>query len=205
MGVAKDERAQLCDLFAAVGPDAPTLCGDWTTRDLAAHLVIRERRLDAAPGILLPAFSGYLDKVTKSYTDKPWDQLVDLIRTGPPVWSPFNPLDDLVNTTEYYIHHEDVRRATPTWEPRPANPRLDAAIWTTLGRMGKVLLRKSPVGVTVVSGDRRLTVKKGPDPVTLVGAPGEILLWAFGRDQSVLEFQGSDTGVARLKTLKRGF
>ena len=36
----------LCDLFEEVGPDAPTLCGDWTTRDLAAHLVMRERRPD---------------------------------------------------------------------------------------------------------------------------------------------------------------
>ena len=49
--LAESERALFADLLAEVGPDAPTLCGDWTTRDLAAHLVVRERRLDATPGI----------------------------------------------------------------------------------------------------------------------------------------------------------
>ena len=38
------ERLALADLMAEVGPDAPTLCGGWTTRDLAAHLLLRERR-----------------------------------------------------------------------------------------------------------------------------------------------------------------
>ena len=48
------ERYALCDTFEAVGPDAPTLCTPWRTRDLAAHLVIREGRPDAAVGLLVP-------------------------------------------------------------------------------------------------------------------------------------------------------
>ncbi len=40
--VAQVERAQLCDLFERVGPQAPTLSGDWDTHHLAAHLVVRE-------------------------------------------------------------------------------------------------------------------------------------------------------------------
>ncbi|PWW62510.1 TIGR03085 family metal-binding protein [Actinokineospora spheciospongiae] len=206
MGVAKDERAALCDLFTVVGPDAPTLCGAWTTRDLAAHLVIRERRLDASAGILVKPLAGYLDKVTRGYLAKPWDELVTLVRTGPPVWSPFKPLDELINTTEYYVHHEDVRRATPGWEPRPPAARRDAAIWTTLGRMGKVLLRKSPVGIALRTPEgRTATVKKGPDPVTLVAEPGEILLFAFGRDESRVEFEGPDASISAVKNLSRGF
>jgi uncharacterized protein (TIGR03085 family) len=51
--LAQLERSRLCDLFLEVGPDQPTLCEGWTTADLAAHLVIRERRPDAAPGILV--------------------------------------------------------------------------------------------------------------------------------------------------------
>jgi hypothetical protein len=35
------ERAQLSDLFDELGPQAPTLLTPWTTRDLAAHLVLR--------------------------------------------------------------------------------------------------------------------------------------------------------------------
>ena len=37
------ERAQVCLRFDELGPDAPTLCEGWTTFDLAAHLVVRER------------------------------------------------------------------------------------------------------------------------------------------------------------------
>ena len=37
------ERAQLSDLLDELGPEAPTLLAPWTTRDMAAHLVLRER------------------------------------------------------------------------------------------------------------------------------------------------------------------
>ena len=42
----QSERKALADLLAALGPDAPTLCTGWETRDLAAHIVLRERRPD---------------------------------------------------------------------------------------------------------------------------------------------------------------
>ena len=45
------ERAQLCDLFEELGPGAPTLLAPWTTRDLAGHLVLRERDYLAGPGV----------------------------------------------------------------------------------------------------------------------------------------------------------
>jgi len=55
---AQRERQALCDRFDEVGPDEPTLSGEWTTRDLAAHLIVRERRPDAAGGILIGAIAG---------------------------------------------------------------------------------------------------------------------------------------------------
>src|SRR5437763_933578 len=51
MTAAQRERAALVETMRTVGPNAPTLCGDWTTRDLAAHLVVREGRLDATAGV----------------------------------------------------------------------------------------------------------------------------------------------------------
>ncbi|WP_461013210.1 maleylpyruvate isomerase N-terminal domain-containing protein, partial [Trueperella pyogenes] len=51
MSFSSDERRRLADLLLAKGPDAPTLCEGWFTRDLAAHLWIREHRLDAAVGM----------------------------------------------------------------------------------------------------------------------------------------------------------
>src|SRR4051812_32989801 len=57
------ERAALADLMAALGPDAPTLCTGWTTRDLAAHLIVRATRPDAAAGIMLAGLAGYTKRV----------------------------------------------------------------------------------------------------------------------------------------------
>ena len=36
------ERSNLCDLLDELGPDAATLLTPWTTRDIAAHLYLRE-------------------------------------------------------------------------------------------------------------------------------------------------------------------
>ncbi len=52
------ERKLLADLFDELGPDAPTLLEPWTTRDLAAHLVLREHDYLAAPGLVLPGAWG---------------------------------------------------------------------------------------------------------------------------------------------------
>src|SRR3954468_1320770 len=122
MGVAADERQALSSLLQDLGPDAPTLCEGWTTRDLAAHLVVREHRPDAAPGILVPALAGYTQKVQDRYAAKPWAALVEQVRNGPSKFWPtaIGPLDELTNTAEFLVHHEDVRRAQPGWAPRAA-------------------------------------------------------------------------------------
>ena len=52
------ERKQLADLLDELGPDAPTLLSPWTTRDLASHLVLRERDFVAAPGLVIPGAWG---------------------------------------------------------------------------------------------------------------------------------------------------
>ena len=49
--IADTERAALCDLLDQLGPDAPTLCTGWTTRDLATHLYVRDRNPRAWAGI----------------------------------------------------------------------------------------------------------------------------------------------------------
>ena len=62
------ERAALCDTLEKYGPDAPTLCAGWLTLDLAAHLVAREARSDAAIGLVLPGpFAKHLQNVMDRY------------------------------------------------------------------------------------------------------------------------------------------
>ena len=109
------ERYALCDTFEAVGPDAPTLCTPWRTRDLAAHLVIREGRPDAAVGLLVPPLAQRAQRVQDGYAAGSWPELVERVRTGPPPWSPtrFEAVDAVVNLAELFIHHEDVLRGGP--------------------------------------------------------------------------------------------
>src|SRR5215208_3763328 len=85
---ARAERLALCALFLQLGPDAPTLLDDWTTRDLAAHLVVRERRPDAAAGIVMPVLARHAERVRVQERERPWPELVALVREGPPVWNP---------------------------------------------------------------------------------------------------------------------
>ena len=59
---AWSERQQLCDELERLGPDAPTLCEGWATRDLAAHLYLRERRPDLGIGAYVPPLAGRLER-----------------------------------------------------------------------------------------------------------------------------------------------
>jgi uncharacterized protein (TIGR03085 family) len=207
MGIAKDERLALSALFDELGPDQPTLCEGWQTRDLAAHLVVREHRLDAAPGIMIPAFAGHTQRVQDGYAKRPWGELVEMVRTGPPRFWPasIGPLDELTNTAEFLVHHEDVRRAQPDWEPRPADPTRDAATWKAATQGGRLNFRKSPVGVILRMPDgREARVKTGPAPVAVVGAPMDLLLYAFGRDAVNVTFDGPESAVKSLQTAARG-
>ncbi|MBE1576873.1 TIGR03085 family metal-binding protein [Amycolatopsis roodepoortensis] len=207
MGVAGDERRALSELFEEVGPDAPTLCTGWKTRDLAAHLLVRERRPDAAPGILVPALASYTQRVQDSYAARPWSEVVGKVRSGPAWFWPtsIGAVDELANSAEFLIHHEDVRRGRPGWEPRPADSARDAAAWKSAKQASKLNLRKSPVGVILKTPEgREARVKEGPDTVTVIGAPIELLLFVFGRDAARLTFEGDAYAVDRLRKHDRG-
>ena len=207
MGVAREERRLICEAFEDLGPDAPTLCEGWTARDLAAHLVVRERRADAAPGIMIKALAAHTQRVQDAYAAKPWPQLVDMVRTGPPSLSPFAipGFDELANTVELFVHHEDLRRAQPDWEPRGPEPVRDGALWRMLARSAKLTFRNSPVGVVLRRGDgSEIVAKRGPNTVTLAGEPGELALYAAGREQVRIEFDGEQRAVAVVQGLNRG-
>jgi uncharacterized protein (TIGR03085 family) len=202
VGIAQDERRQLVELMAELGPDAPTLCGSWRTRDLAAHLVIRERRPDTAPGIMLKPFVGHTRRVQDSYAAKAWSELLELVRTGPPFW--VAPVDELINTAEYFVHHEDVRRAQDDWEPRPPDARRDRALWRFLPFTARVTYGASPVGVVLRRPDgERLVAKRGANGVVLTGEVSELVMHAFGRDQARVEFTGDAQAVSAVQALNR--
>lgn len=187
MNWARRERQELADLFAAVGPEAPTLDEGWTTRDLAAHLVIRERHPGAALGILVKPLAAHSETVRRRTAERPWGDLVDLVRTGPPRWSPaaIDAVDRLTNTIEFYVHHEDVRRAADGWAPRALDGDFEHELWRRLKPMSRVLARKAPVGLVLrrSNGDEATAKKAGADGVvvTVTGPASELLLFTYGR------------------------
>ncbi|MBV9025683.1 MAG: TIGR03085 family protein [Streptomycetaceae bacterium] len=204
---AQRERLLLADLLESLGPDAPTLCENWTTRDLAAHLVVRERRAEAA-GLVIPQLAGRLEKAHREFTGKPYEELVQLIRTGPPRMSPFSlkQVDEAANTVEFYIHAEDVRRAQPDWSPRQLDPVFSDALWTRLEKTARVLGRKSPVGLVLRRPSGQTVVAhRGTPVVTVTGEPGELMLFAFGRQSAAhVELDGDKETVERAKEAKLG-
>jgi uncharacterized protein (TIGR03085 family) len=206
MSLATRERAALSDELLRVGPDRPTLCEGWTTRDLLAHLLVRERQPHAAVGILVPALATVTERAMDGYREMPWTEAVALFRAGPQSWSPFRfeRVDAAANGAEFFVHHEDVRRGEPGWEPREPDEERDSALWAGARRMG-MLLRRSPVGVVLArpSGERHV-VKTGPGVVTVVGEPGELVLFAFGRDAVRVELPGASADVEALRGSRRG-
>ncbi|OEU98182.1 MULTISPECIES: TIGR03085 family metal-binding protein [Streptomyces] len=199
---AKRERLLLADLLEANGPDAPTLCEGWRTRDLAAHVVVRERRGDAAGGLLIKQLAPRLERVQAEFTAKPYDELIHLIRTGPPRMSPFalKQVDEAANTVEFFIHGEDVRRAQPDWARRELDPVLEDALWRRLETAARMYGRKAPVGLVLRRPDGQTAVaRRGTPVVTAVGAPSELLLFVSGRtEQADVELDGDKEALARL-------
>ncbi|MDJ0344520.1 TIGR03085 family metal-binding protein [Streptomyces sp. H10-C2] len=205
---AQRERLLLADLLESSGPGAPTLCDGWTTRDLAAHIVVRERRSDAAAGILIPQLAARLERVRQEYALKPYEELVQLIRTGPPRMSPFalKQIDEAANTVEYFVHSEDIRRAQPEWIPRELDSVFSDTLWKRLERMARVAGRRSPVGLVLRRPDGQTAVAhKGTPVVTVTGEPGELTMFALGRqDAARVETDGDKAAVTKVYETKLG-
>jgi uncharacterized protein (TIGR03085 family) len=200
---ARTERAALCDLLDRVGPDEPTLCAGWSTRDLAAHLVVRERRPDAAAGLVIRGLSGHMESVRRAEAAKPFAETVAKVRRPPRLGlAGLAFTDRLTNTTEFFIHHEDVRRAAPSRAPRPLDPALGEALYGQLKTVGKLRLRKFPASIVLTApGFGEVACGAGGPAMTITGDPGELTLFFAGRkDAARLEFGGDEASVASLRS-----
>jgi len=199
------ERAALCDTLEKFGPEAPTLCDGWLTLDLAAHLVAREARSDAAVGLVFKPLAGHLQKVMDGYKARGYDTLVAMLRTGPPVMHRYGPLAT-ANVNENFIHHEDVRRASGEG-PRQLDADIDAVLWKMLGfgaRMAKREVRGAALTLRSPDGRERVVSTEGK-PVTMTGEPGELALFMSGRmGAAVVTLEGEPEGIAIVRAAKFG-
>ncbi|WP_082969634.1 TIGR03085 family metal-binding protein [Mycobacterium kyorinense] len=199
------ERRELCDLLDELGPFAPTLLQGWSAHDLAAHIVLREHGLVAGPCIVLPGpfrrFAESRRAGLAARSEFTW--LIARIRSGPPVgifrigW-----VRDLANLNEFFVHHEDVRRANGQG-PRSLSPELDAALWRNVRRGSRYLTRRlGECGLEIEwPGDaERVTVRSGELMARLSGSPGELLLYIFGRQAAAqIEVSGPPQAVAAVR------
>ena len=181
--------------------------------------VLREHRPDAGLGMMLGGpLAAHARGVQRKLVERtPYPRLVEVIRNGPPRLSLFGlpGADERANVAEYFVHHEDVRRAKPEWEPREIDPGLSEALWRRLG-IARFILRKAPVGVELVRDDQpepdssggpriRITAKARTPVVTVTGTPAELTMWAFGRTAAArVGLDGSEAGVAALAGARWG-
>lgn len=200
--LARTERTALCDLALEVGEDAPTLSGDWTVKDLVVHLLIREGS-PAAIGITVSPLARVTDLASRHLARSDFAVLVERLRKGPPLHSPFRvaQVDKILNTLEFFVHHEDIRRAQPQWEPRDLDARAQDVLWRMIRVGGRALVRGAAVGVTLERADteERAVLKDASGQVVVRGLPAELVLFAYGRQvQSRVELLGDPADVATL-------
>ncbi|HEY1968868.1 MAG TPA: TIGR03085 family metal-binding protein [Pseudonocardia sp.] len=210
MRLVPGEREALCDLFGELGPEAPTVLPGWRASELLAHLLVRERQPLAAPGILISPLAQVTEVAMRRYAQLPWKKQIALLRGGAPLWSPYRvgPVDERANLIEFVVHHEDLSRAQPGWQPRELSERLQEALWSALRLSARVMYRKCPVGVVLRHPTRpqgnEINAKSGTPRVVVTGPPAELILHSFGRELAQVQLGGAPADVAALNDTPRG-
>jgi uncharacterized protein (TIGR03085 family) len=203
------ERAQLSDLLDELGPEAPTLLAPWTTRDLAAHLILRERDHLAGPGLVLPGAWGRLaERRRRALALKDFTWLIATLRSGPlPSFFRIGWVRRLSSLNEFFVHHEDVRRANGRG-PRTSEHAMDKALWRNVSRAPWLLARRlHGAGLELQWAGTAQTVRarRGEPTARIAGPPGELLLYLFGRQNAAhVEVSGPDAAIEAVRRARFG-
>lgn len=199
---ARRERTAICQTLRKLGPEQPTLCQGWSTKDLLVHLIVRENRPDAAVGLFIPFLSSYTDSISNKYKEKSFEELIAIFENGPKSPSPFSlpKVDELANTFEFLVHHEDILRAQSDYQPRKLTEEDAKFIWSRFTKSAVFFMRKVKVGVVAKTDQGTYTLKRGNDVVTISGNVIDLVMFAFGRKNTTeINFEGNPTAVEKLK------
>lgn len=201
--LAAAERRDLADYLDTLTPDEwerPSLCGEWSVRDVAAHVSSYE--MLSWPAVLaLFARSGFsLNRSNQARLAEgrslPAGELTARLRTYAVPRGITSMFGSAIALTDGVIHHQDIRRALG--HPRRVPPdRLTAALNFT--PMARVLPAPANLrGIRVVAADLDWSHGTGPE----VRGPAEALLLALaGRPQALPELEGP--GLPTLETRLR--
>jgi uncharacterized protein (TIGR03085 family) len=207
--LAQTERAALCDTALQVGEDQPTLCEGWDVKDLVVHLLVRERSVGAV-GIAVPKLEPLTERAMRRIGRRDFTVLVEQLRNGPPRLSLYGlpKADELLNSLEYFVHHEDIRRAQPDWTARTLGDDVEKQLWAMTKTAGKGLTRNLSVGVTAENSTTgsRVALSTGNGEVVVKGLPSEVLEYLFGRKTHAdVDLLGDDEAIAALSDTALGF
>ncbi len=218
---SRTERADLVATLRAVGPEAPTLCQGWSALGLVSHMVLRENRLDALVGMVLPFAASHTQRLQRQLEQRHgFNGLVQRFADGPPRWHPLRvaAIDEAVNTVEHFTHHEDLRRVQPGWQARELPPGYQAALWNRLRRSARVLARRAaPLRLVAPGYGEVMVASRAPknvgtaelttaDLVTITAPPSELVLFCYGRQaHSAAELTGGSERIAQARSAKLGF
>lgn len=183
-----DERAALLADLETLSPaewDTPSLCGGWTVRDVAAHLV--ENASTTLPGMVRDMVLARLDfdrmnarGVARSRGESPSDVLAALRDRVRSTRTP--PVDRASRLVEEVVHGEDVRRPLGIVRHYPATavvPALEYQLRTPDAVGGS---RKRAAGLRLVATDAAFTHGEvGEDGREVRGRAVDLLLAACGR------------------------
>lgn len=207
--LARRERHALCDLALVLGEDAPTLCGEWNAKELVVHLLVRENSPTGAAGIVVPQLAGLTDRAMQRMGRRDFGTLVERLRNPGLTLYRLLPVEVAANTIEFFVHHEDLRRAQPKWEPRSLTTSEQDALWRMLRLGGKALSTLVGLPLVITRSDKNggsVTLTRGADPVVVNGMPSELVLFLFGRKQvRGLEFSGPADAVTKVRNASFGF
>jgi uncharacterized protein (TIGR03085 family) len=203
------ERADFCDTLEALGPGAPTLLPPWTTRDVVAHLVLREHDALAGPGLVLPgAWQRFADRRAKALASTDFAGLVATLRAGPPAgFFRIGWVRRVPNLNEFFVHHEDVRRANEQG-PRHHGHVMDASLWHNVTFAPWLLARRlhgAGLELHWAGTTKTVRARRGHPTAHIAGHPGELLLFLFGRQSAAqVELSGNVEAVEAVRLTRFG-
>jgi uncharacterized protein (TIGR03085 family) len=107
----------------------------------------------------------------------------------------------LANLNEFFVHHEDVRRANGLAE-RTLEHQLEIALWRNVRVGGRYLTRRLQHAGLVLEWEatgERVVARRGLPEARVTGTPGELLLYVFGRQRVArVAVSGPDAALSRL-------
>jgi len=196
-----DERRRVADLVEHLSPaqlDAPSLCGDWTVKQVAGHLlsVVEKPPVGLFSMMLRSGFNLHRAnaRIARLMAERPADELADGLRRN--AENPFRP--PLVGfpgqLTDLQVHGQDMRR--PLGLPHGLTPdRLRISLdFLVGGRAVGFAPRRRLAGLRFEATDLDWAWGAGP----ALAGPAEALVMAMtGRPVAVTDLDGDGLPILR--------